>query len=154
MQSPPMAALAGGGVPGSYEDPMLYMDRRGNWHVVWHVYNATTPCGVCDDSTVSGHHFSANGLDWHASRIEPYTNKVEYTNGSTITVATRERPKLIFDPETEEITHLSTGTCVATTCAPVPPVNCKTAFWDYTLVQPVGQALVSGNQGWTFPADV
>jgi hypothetical protein len=104
------------------------------------MYNATTPCGACNDTTVSGHHFSANGLDWHSSRIEPYTSKVAYTNGTTITVATRERPKLIFHPETAgEISHLSTGTCVATTCAPVPPVNCKTAFWDYTLVQPVGQ---------------
>ena len=67
------------------------------------------------------------------------TNKVQYTNGSLITVATRERPKLIFDPTTNQISHLSTGTCVATTCPPVPPVNCKTLYWDYTLVQPVGR---------------
>jgi hypothetical protein len=54
-----------------YEDCMLYMDTHDNWHVVWHVYNATTPCGACTDSTVSGHHFSSDGNTWFASDIEP-----------------------------------------------------------------------------------
>ena len=53
------------------QDPMLYMDRQGNWHVIWHVYNSTTPCGACSDNTVSGHHFSTNGIDWHASKVQP-----------------------------------------------------------------------------------
>ena len=138
-QFPTKASLVANGVPGHYEDPILYMDRRGHWHVIWHVYNSTTPCGACTDSTVSGHHFSADGVEWHASKVQPYTNKVEFTNGSVLTVATRERPKLIFDPITGDISHLSTGTCVAASCAPVPAVNCKTQAWDYTLVQPVGQ---------------
>jgi hypothetical protein len=45
--------------------------------VIWHVYNATTPCGLCDSQTVSGHHFSRDGLTWHASAVEPYTNEYE-----------------------------------------------------------------------------
>jgi hypothetical protein len=115
------------------------MDRRRHWHVLWHVYNSTTPCGACTDGTVSGHHFSKDGVNWHASRIQPYTNQVEFTNGSVLTVATRERPKLIFDPVMNEISHLSTCTCVATSCPPVPAVNGKTQAWDYTSVQPVGR---------------
>jgi hypothetical protein len=66
-----------------------------------------------------------------------YTNEVVYTNGSVVTVATRERPKLLFDPITNDLTHLVTGTCSAVTCPPIPPVNCKIVAWDYTLVQAI-----------------
>lgn len=145
VQYPSKATLVANGVPGHYEDPILYVDRQDHWHVIWHVYNSTTPCGDCTDRTVSGHHFSMDGVEWHASKIQPYTNQVKFTNGSVLTVATRERPKLIFDPVTSDISHLSTGTCVATSCAPVPAVNCKTQAWDYTLVQPVGTGRKPGH---------
>ena len=34
---------AGAGVPGSYEDPVLFIDPRGNWHVIWHVCERRNP---------------------------------------------------------------------------------------------------------------
>ena len=90
--------------------------------------NSTTPCGACDSPTVSGHHFSRDGITWHASDVEPYPNHYElYSQASgiqTVHVSTRERPKLIFDSK-GEISHLVTGTCEARTCPPIPPVNCK-----------------------------
>ena len=43
----------GGGVPGTYEDPYLYVDARGNWHIIYHVYTTNVPPS-CVNSTVSG----------------------------------------------------------------------------------------------------
>ena len=39
---------AGGGVSGSYEDPFLFVDHRGNWHVIYHVYRTVCCVVVCD----------------------------------------------------------------------------------------------------------
>ena len=59
---------------------------------------------------VSGHGFSANGHDWNMSAIEPYDYLVRYTDGGIQPMPTMERPKLIFDPATQELSHLVTGT--------------------------------------------
>ena len=61
-------------------------------------------------ASVSGHGFSANGHDWNMSAIEPYDYLVRYTDGGIQPMPTMERPKLIFDPATQELSHLVTGT--------------------------------------------
>ena len=65
--------------------------------------------------------------------------QVALTSGETITVATRERPKLVVDAAGRK-THLVNGVCSAPACPDGPPtgcVDCKYANWDYTLVQPL-----------------
>jgi len=63
--------------------------------------------------------FSRDGLsNWTISTVEPYSFKINYTDGTTGLVATRERPKLLFDPMTGEPTHLYTA------AAPMPPRGC------------------------------
>jgi hypothetical protein len=118
------------------EDPYLFIDKRGHWHVIYHAYNAATdrPGG---GSLVSLHHFSGDGLRWRASPTPPYTNEVQWADGSTSTVATRERPKLILGQDGTP-TALVTAVCSVPSCGQSePPVNCKSFFHDYTLVQPL-----------------
>jgi hypothetical protein len=88
------------------------------------VYTTDVP-DTCVNSTVSGHYFSRDGLSWTASPFEPYGNEVHFTDGSSMLVSTRERPKLIFDLYGEP-THLVNGVCGGSSfCAPTPCVNCK-----------------------------
>ena len=91
------------------------------------------------NSTVSMHTFSEDGYTWHAGAEQPYTTQVETTAG-TITVSTRERPKLFFN-KAGQMTHLVTGVSGASQCEfggpPSACTNCKLRFWDYTLIAPL-----------------
>ena len=130
-----------GGPPGAYEDPFLYTDSRG-WHLLYHVYDThqNPPHGhECVNSTVSAHAFSVDGFTWHMSATQPYGTQVQLTSGETMTVATRERPKLWFDAAGHK-THLFNGVCGVPNCPDGPPtgcVDCKYANWDFTLIQPL-----------------
>jgi len=69
----------------------------------------------------------------------PYGTQVEMSDGTTVTVATRERPKMWFDKNGKK-THLFNGVCSAAACPNGPStgcVDCKYSDWDYTLVQPL-----------------
>ena len=93
----------------------------------------------CFNSTVAAHAFSKDGFTWHMSPEPPYTTQIELTNGTTVTVATRERPKMWFDRAGRK-THLFNGVCSASNCPDGPAtgcVDCKYANWDYPLVQPL-----------------
>eukprot|EP00049_Salpingoeca_infusionum_P011695 m.204046 g.204046 ORF g.204046 m.204046 type:complete len:428 (+) comp15005_c0_seq2:148-1431(+) len=125
---------------GTWEDPFLYQDKRGNFHAIFHAYNATTPCGVCDSALVSGHMYSQDGIAWSKTTIQPYTHSVKFTDGSSHTFATRERPKLYIDPNTRVPTYLMNGVNPHTTCPPNPSCRCKVTLgidWDFTLIQPL-----------------
>lgn len=116
------------------EDPDLYMDKRG-FHIISHYYTEVAR-DECVDAVLSGHRFSEDGYTWHESPGQPYTSQIEMQDGRTITVSTRERPKLFFD-ETGQMTHLYTGVCSAEKCPSEQScVDCKYTHWDYTLVQP------------------
>eukprot|EP00756_Hemistasia_phaeocysticola_P002323 Hpha_TRINITY_DN11613_c0_g1::TRINITY_DN11613_c0_g1_i1::g.49007::m.49007 len=124
-----------GAAKGVYEDAFLWTDSRG-WHVLYHLYDNSEDPTQCVTSSVSAHLYSKDGFKWTAGGEQPYTTQVELTSGGTITVATRERPKLLFDSSGP--THLINGVCGATDCEPTPCVACKKQFWDYTLVQALG----------------
>lgn len=124
-----------GGPSGGYEDPFVYTDRRGRWHVLYHVYTMQ-PAHTCVNTTVSAHIFSEDGYTWHTTPTQPYTSQVQLQSGATITVATRERPKLVFNASGVP-THLVNGVCGAAVCAPTHCSACKQTFWDYTLVAPL-----------------
>lgn len=130
-----------GGPPGNYEDAFFYIDKRG-FHLLWHVYNTNEhpPHGHdCTNSTVSAHAYSQDGFSWFTSPIQPYGTRIVLLDGTTMTVATRERPKLFFD-ETGQMTHLFNGVCGAPACPDGPKtgcVDCKNDSWDFTLVVPL-----------------
>jgi len=139
-----------GGPPGHYEDPFLYNTDRG-WHLIYHVYNTVEhpPHGhECVDSTVSAHAFSEDGFTWRTSAVQPYGTQVKLTTGETVTVATRERPKLNFNVA-GQMTHLFNGVCGAAACPHGPKtgcVDCKYGYWDYTLVQPLDLGTASSDE--------
>uniref|UniRef100_A0A7S4N9D3 EGF-like domain-containing protein n=1 Tax=Odontella aurita TaxID=265563 RepID=A0A7S4N9D3_9STRA len=91
------------------EDPFLWKDGRGHWHVLYHkMFDPPGNNPVPSPGWVGGHSFSKNGLDW--SPIErAYNTTVHYEDGMRIEMKRRERPKLIFDKDGVTPTHLSNG---------------------------------------------
>ena len=58
-------------VAGSYEDPFLWIDPRGRFHVIYHVYRTGargSDAHNClpghDGAVVAGHYFSEDGVTW------------------------------------------------------------------------------------------
>ena len=75
--------------------PFLWVDTRGRWHVINHAYN-TSEFGSCGGSHVSTHFFSEDGKTWFFSD-QPYGHTVTYSDGTSHTFATLERPNLLFN---------------------------------------------------------
>lgn len=108
-------------LPENYgEDPMLWLDKNENLHVVYHKFagsdyggEACTETGGC-----GGHAYSADGgATWRAGPTV-YNATIAYADGPTQRYLTRQRPHVVLDPATRELVALSTG---VTVCA-VP--NC------------------------------
>ena len=93
---------------GTQEDPFLWVDARGNWHVINHAYD-TSDYQHCGNSTLSAHVFSADdGKTWHMlePNVEPYTHTVSYADGTEHTYTTLERPNAHFNAQ-GQMTHLN-----------------------------------------------
>ena len=118
--------------PKYWEDPTLWFDDRGNWHMIFHVYSLQ-PFSAHGEK-YSGHAYSTDGLAWHFSKREPYNGTVDFTDGWmhwsywSKTFATRERPQLVFQPPTgagrsrTRITHRTGEWCQS--AAPRAMVRC------------------------------
>ena len=129
--------IGGGGSGGgrawsnrSWEDPFLWFDARGNWHILAHCYTDAPYAAVGAHNAISGHGFSRDGIAWHWSADEPYSAAVEMAGGGSATFSTAERPKLLFaDPARPRApTHLINGVSAwwgggATPCAPCKDAN-------------------------------
>jgi len=126
-----------GGPCCNYEDPFLWTDINGHFHVIYHVYNTKEGPTSCVSSTVSAHAFSPDGYTWKFNPKQPYTTQVQTTSGS-ITVATRERPKMFFDSTGRE-SYLFNGVCSVPDCTDSSTgcVDCKANHWDYWLPVPL-----------------
>jgi hypothetical protein len=85
---------------GGYEDAFIWLDPRGNWHALFHVWS-TEILPNCIYTNVSAHAFSRDGLDWFFSPIQPYNSTVALDDGTTFITPTRERPKLFFGADGE-----------------------------------------------------
>ena len=98
------------------EDPFMWVDHRGNWHVIYHrMFDNGTDCNgypyFRPDGSVPakpclkpegmwsmGHSFSHDGIVWSPiSRCANTTAQLE--DGSSITFTSRERPKLVMDTD-------------------------------------------------------
>jgi hypothetical protein len=134
-----IATNMSGGVVGAFEDPFLFpVDPiTGYWHALAHVY-VEVPEPTCTNTTVSAHLFSRDGLSWRVGATQPYGSIVEFTDGTSMVVPTRERPKVLFDQASGAPTHLvngATGGCDI--CLPHWCSHCKIMCWDFTLSQPI-----------------
>lgn len=123
----------------------LWFDKRGNWHVIFHVYALEAfKTGI---EKYSGHAYSRNGLDWTFSDVEPFGGTVQYTDGTNQSFATRERPQLTFaDDDTSRTTPIGMTSSVSS--QPLGPwcdqchegacSQCKITpgrDWTYTIFQ-------------------
>ena len=132
-----------------WEDPFLYFDARGHFHVLSHVWSALP----FPSNSISGHAFSIDGHDWTFSPHEPYNNSITHADGSVQLFATLERPKLLFTDRTRPHTptHLINGASSVwldgpdpcAVCGPAEGVHCSHCKqqdgidWTYTLMTPL-----------------
>lgn len=128
----------------NWEDPYLWFDVNGNFHVLYHVY-CLEPYELHNECN-SGHAFSPNGWDWTFSSCEPYSGLVNFTDGTSIRFSTRERPHLVF---ADQARHVPMGVYTAVSNQPVSPAcascnqnacsQCKVTpgrDWTFTQFQP------------------
>ena len=81
--------------PSGWEDPTLWFDRTGAFHILWHVYNLEPYEAHLE--RCSGHSYSRDGLAWRFSgEDEPFDGTLRFVDGSSQALATRERPQLVF----------------------------------------------------------
>ncbi|KAF2179713.1 hypothetical protein K469DRAFT_798024 [Zopfia rhizophila CBS 207.26] len=109
------------------EDPFLWRDKRGNWHILVHWMidiaerNQKFP-------RVGGHLFARELTgNWTFKLQEVYNTTVEFTDGRSIDYYRRERPKLFFSDDGN--------------MTPLYLVNGVQEFnssGSYTLIQPIG----------------
>eukprot|EP01065_Artemidia_motanka_P027846 TRINITY_DN33041_c0_g1_i1.p1 TRINITY_DN33041_c0_g1~~TRINITY_DN33041_c0_g1_i1.p1 ORF type:complete len:358 (+),score=102.20 TRINITY_DN33041_c0_g1_i1:54-1127(+) len=136
----------GGDPERHWEDAFLWFDRRGSWHLVYHVY-CLQPY-ASGKECYSGHAFSHDGFDWTFSGTEPFNGTVQFTDGTAATFSTRERPKMIFAASDAARTK-PIGVITGVSSQPVSPAcdscydhtcsQCKITSgrdWTYTVLQP------------------
>ena len=71
--------------PIQNEDPGLFADQRGNFHMLTHYFGPHGP---------GGHAFSADGLQWTFAG-QAYDLWLHYDDGKSTRVARRERPQVL-----------------------------------------------------------
>jgi len=77
------------------EDPFLWQDERGHWHMLVHTKGKDSPQGFED----AAHLFSRDKSGpWTLSTVAPYTQKVQFADGTSKLLWTRQRPQLLLSP--------------------------------------------------------
>jgi hypothetical protein len=133
------SSARGGPLEAHWEDPFFWIDRRGHAHMIAHVY-------ITPDfrEPISGHAFSVDGHRWTYSSVQPYSNKIEQTDGSVMRVGSRERPKIAFrgrsgvSPESvDDLVPVALHTAVNQYCAGHDKDQAGTD-WTVHHIQPIG----------------
>jgi len=124
---------------GSYEDAFIWLDPRGAWHALFHVWSNAVPLPyTCAPSNVSAHAFSRDGVEWWFSPTQPYGTTVHLTDGSTFVTPTRERPKLFFGVDGEPAFLFNGAVRDIEGCAPSWCSHCKmVSNHTFNLVVPL-----------------
>ncbi|KAI5300217.1 Transcription factor iws1 [Ascosphaera pollenicola] len=108
------------------EDPFIWQDKRGNWHLLVHSLEAD---GGFDGQPNVGRHAYAKSLEgpWtFDNKTVAYTTTVDFDDGSQILYHRRERPQLLFsEDESMRPLYLTNG------------VQEKGTHASYSLVQPI-----------------
>ena len=130
-----------GGPDGGYEDAFLWIDARGAWHMLFHVWNKNIE-DQCANATVSAHGYSSDGLQWFIGETQPYNTSVAFADGRPSEISpTRERPKLILAADNATPLFLVNGAVTGgSTCLPHWCSHCKIVLKTYTLIVPLGEA--------------
>jgi hypothetical protein len=70
------------------EDPYIYQDKRGNYHIIYH---------DMEGSDRGGHAYSRNLIEWYNGPVPCYTGEVSYDDGSKRKFQKRQRPQLLVE---------------------------------------------------------
>ncbi len=89
------------------EDPFLYRDERGHWHMLMHAPLHSKP-QPHQGKLIGAHAFSRDALNWKVSATPPYTSLVTFSNGSSFDMRRRERPQLLLS-ESGQPRYFSSG---------------------------------------------
>ncbi|CEJ92711.1 hypothetical protein VHEMI08346 [[Torrubiella] hemipterigena] len=109
------------------EDPFVWRDKRGNWHMLLHSLEADG--GFGNGPKVGRHAFARDykGPWTFVDRSLAFSTEVKYSDGSTIDFFRRERPQLYFSDD-GEMTPLFMTTGVQPRNNPM----------SYTVIVPIG----------------
>ncbi|KAG7098382.1 hypothetical protein E1B28_000340 [Marasmius oreades] len=110
------------------EDPFLWRDKRGNWHILAHWMIDIAERG--EKYPRVGAHLYSRDLsgNWTFKLQEAYNTTVVFTDGGRTDYMRRERPKLFFSDDGEmTLLYFSSG---------VQEFNSSAT---YTVIQPLGQ---------------
>lgn len=99
----PIATLPPWCVAGLGEDPFLYRNSRGEFHMLIH--------GMCFATFNAIHAFSEDGVAWSLSPTPPYSYMVNYSGAAPELYWRVERPQLVLDPATAAPLALFNGVC-------------------------------------------
>ena len=94
---------------GNHEDPFLWQDRRGYYHIITH--NQATG-NVCNDSTIKScgaHLYSKDTWLWKVGKEPVYDSKATLVNGTEILFKTRQRPQLVLNKDDLRPEYLFNG---------------------------------------------
>ena len=111
------------------EDPFIWFDgNMQRWRVLLHVYNMSDSAHQVRVGGYAESDTSDLFGNWtlQSNETPAYNTTVKFTDGTEITLARRERPKLLFDAKTGLPSMLFNGVCDEKSC--------------YTLAQPVDSA--------------
>jgi len=70
------------------EDPYIYQDKRGNYHIVYHDMQGADR---------GGHAYSRDLVTWYNGPVPCYTGEVHYDDGSSRKFQKRQRPQLLLE---------------------------------------------------------
>ncbi|GME28287.1 hypothetical protein GTA08_BOTSDO01148 [Neofusicoccum parvum] len=112
------------------EDPFLWRDKRGHWHILVH-YMIDIEERDEKGPNVGAHLYSRNleGPWTFNTETLAYNTTVHFDDGTTTELYRRERPKLYFDMKDPDLTPLYLVNGVQET---------KSGGRSYTLIQPIG----------------
>ena len=103
-QAGPYTRLGRGGAQmaqQAQEDPFLFRNPRGEWHMLTHTMQRGSSVGL--------HSYSMDGASWTlGTPSAAYSKSVQWADGTNTTFAERERPVLLFDASGHP-THLING---------------------------------------------
>jgi hypothetical protein len=111
------------------EDPFLWRDKRGNYHMLLHSLEAGG--GFGDGPKVGRHAFAENfeGPWTFNNETLAFNTHVEFTDGTSVDYYRRERPQLFFSEDEEMVPlYLTTG---------VQEVG---SGMSYSIIQPIKEA--------------
>jgi len=86
-------------ITSNNEDPFLWVDKNGGWHIINHQQSQGNLCGSAEAGHSCGAHFYARDPrgPWRMSSEAVYGPNVTLTNGSAASFQTRQRPQLVFN---------------------------------------------------------